>query len=252
MNLLLFEARELVKGRVTLGGRRAKHILAVLRLGIGDTLRVGMINGRTGRGTVTGIGENRVELEVRLAREPGPGSGIELILALPRPIMLQRILKQATVLGVERFHLIRSARVEKSYFHSPVLNPEKIRILLQEGLEQAMDTRLPEVSIHHRFKPFVEDVVPALKGQGIIAHPGMKKTLSEVYGRLGDSGREKLLVAVGPEGGWNDFEMGCFLERGFYPFSMGPRILHVDTAVTALLAQVSLLREMQGRGLQKQ
>ncbi|MCI5151399.1 MAG: hypothetical protein D3916_18805, partial [Candidatus Electrothrix sp. MAN1_4] len=89
---------------------------------------------------------------------PPSTSAVELILALPRPIMLQRILKQATVMGIRRLHLIRSAKVEKSFFQTPVLEPEKIRELLLEGLTQAMDTCLPEVHIHRRFKPFVQDV----------------------------------------------------------------------------------------------
>jgi len=159
--------------------------------------------------------------------------------------MLQRILKQATVFGVRRFHLIRSARVEKSFFHSPVLQPEKIHALLLEGLEQAVDTRLPEVIIYSRFRPFVEDVVPNLNGQGIIAHPGVQSLLPEV---CPGSGSSTILLAVGPEGGWNAFELDCFATQGFRPFTMGRRILHVDTAVVALLAQLQLLTDMDCTG----
>ena len=154
--------------------------------------------------------------------------------------MLQRVLKQATVLGVRRIHLIRSAKVEKSFFQTPVLEPEKIRSLLLEGLAQAVDTRLPEVHIHRRFKPFVEDVVPALPGQGLLAHLGLPTGLPEVCPAAEQ--KKNILLAVGPEGGWNDFEVRCFLEQEFAGFSLGRRILHVDTAVTALLAQLQVLR----------
>ena len=242
MNLVLFAEHELIADRVILTDRRAEHVRNILGLVSGDTLRVGMINGKMGRGEIFTIDDTAVTIRVRLDREPQPASNVELILALPRPIMLQRIVKQATVLGVRRFHLIRSARVEKSFFHSPVLQPEKMESLLLQGLEQAMDTCLPEVTICQRFKPFVEDVVPKLKGQGIIAHPGMSATLSDVF--HGQGGAQNILLAVGPEGGWNDFELGCFIEQGFSGFSMGNRILHVDTAVVALLAQLQLLRDV--------
>jgi len=156
--------------------------------------------------------------------------------------MLQRIFKQAAVLGVHGIHLIRSRRVEKSFFHSPVLKPEKIKSLLVEGLEQAMDTRVPEVKIHHKFKPFVEDVLPALAGTGLLAHPETTLSLIDLAEGKKITGREKILLAIGPEGGWSEYECQRFLEQGFTMFTMGPRILHVDTAVVALLAQLAVVR----------
>lgn len=245
MNLLLLESGELTGGEVTLAGRRAAHLLQVLQVEEGRTVRLGVIGGPLGIGRVVAIEGETVRLSVDLEHEPVCDLHIELILALPRPIMLQRILKQATVLGVRRFHLIRSRRVEKSFFHSPVLAPAKIRTLLLEGMEQAMDTWLPEVHIHKQFKPFVEDVLPTLEGQGMIAHPQAEGALASmpVSGHAG----QRLLLAVGPEGGWSDHELGAFLGRGFHGFTMGRRILHVDTAVVSLLAQMHLLYDLRRR-----
>lgn len=245
MNLLLFEPNELIDGELRLQGRRAEHLVNVLQVVPGDLLRVGEVGGRIGTGQVLAVEGESVRLAVELTHQPVCDLHVELILALPRPIMLQRILKQATVLGVRRFHLIRSRRVEKSFFHSPVLHPEKIRTLLLEGMEQAMDTWLPEVTLHHQFKPFVEDVLPTLEGQGLIAHPQAEGTLASVP-VSGDAG-QRLLLAVGPEGGWSDYELERFLAAGFYGFTMGSRILHVDTAAVALLAQLQLLYDLRKR-----
>ncbi len=245
MNLLLFAQNELRGDRLRLTDRRAAHIHDVLRAGPGDTLRVGMIGGKVGTGKITVLGPAMVELQVRLHSPPPAKSGLELILALPRPVMLRRILRQATVLGVSGFHLIRSRRVEKSYFQTPLLEPEKLRSLLLDGLSQAMDTVLPPVHVHTRFRPFVEDVLPGLTGSGLLAHPGAGDSLVRAWNRRKE--RLHVLLAVGPEGGWNDFEVEAFGRAGFVPFSMGSRILHVDTAVTALLAQVHLLRDLESR-----
>ena len=245
MNLLLLEPAEIIGDEAMLTGRRAEHLLKVLRVAAGDLVRVGVINGLIGSGQVLAIEGESVRLAVDLQREPVCDIEVELILALPRPIMLQRILKQATVLGVRRFHLIRSRRVEKSFFHSPVLAPDKIRSILLDGMEQAMDTYLPEVTIHHQFKPFIEDILPTLSGQGLIAHPFGVGTLTGIP-ISGESG-QRLLLAVGPEGGWSDHELQCFAERGFYGFTMGNRILHVDTAVVSLLAQLQLLYDLRKR-----
>ncbi len=245
MNLILFEPHELDENQLVLNDRRAEHIRKILRLTVGDTVRIGMVNGRMGQGRITALNEHGVGLAVHLDAPPPEVPEVELILALPRPIMVQRIIKQATVLGVRHFHLIRSAKVEKSFFHSPVLHPEKLRNLLLDGLEQAVDTRLPEITLYHRFKPFVEDIVPTLTGNRLIAHPTVATRLPSAVNQAGKS--SKNILAVGPEGGWNTFEMECFARQGFVGFSMGSRILHVDTAVVALLAQLQLCAQIFSR-----
>ena len=245
MNLLLLEPGEIAGNETVLTGRRAEHLLRVLGVVPGDTVRVGVVGGRLGSGRVLAAAAGAVRLAVSLEREPAADLHLELILALPRPIMLQRILKQGTVLGVRHFHLIRSRRVEKSFFHSPVLEPGKMRALLLEGMEQAMVTRLPEVTLHHQFRPFVEEVLPTLTGRGLIAHPGVSDTLTTLP--VGHDPGEPLLLAVGPEGGWSEYELERFVDAGFHPFSMGERILHVDTAVVALLAQLRLLYDLRSR-----
>ncbi|NLZ18535.1 MAG: 16S rRNA (uracil(1498)-N(3))-methyltransferase [Desulfobulbaceae bacterium] len=243
MNLLLLEQEELQGDRLVLNDHRATHLRQVLRVEPGSVVRLGIIGGRQGRGEVLQVSECEVSLRVELAGETATPPQVELILALPRPIMLQRIFKQATVMGVRRIHLIRSQRVEKSFFASPVLSQEKSRALILEGMEQAVDTWMPGVHIHQRFKPFVEDVVPQLPGRGFIAHPHATGTLDEVF--IPPSADCPLLLAVGPEGGWNDYELNAFTNCGFAAFSMGKRILHVDTAVVALMAQIDLLCQLR-------
>ncbi len=239
MNLVLFAEQELNGNILHLADFRAEHIRKILGLKLGDSLRIGMINGKLGQGTILSL-DSTVSIAVQLDREPPPPPSIELILALPRPIMLQRILKQAATLGVARIHLIRSAKVEKSFFHSPALLPEKINERLVEGLMQAaIDTRLPEVYIHSQFNVFVQDVVPQLEGYRLLAHPHVSAILPEVFPQKQN---QRILLAVGPEGGWNDFEVNCFLAQGFAAFSLGARILHVDTAVAVLLGQLQVLQ----------
>ena len=245
MNLLLFEKDELSGNRLHLQGddRRALHIRKVLKLQPGDSVRVGEINGKAGEGRIVLVDEHSIEVEIELTETMQPDRNITLILALPRPIMLQRILKQATVLGVRTFHLIRSEKVQKSYFQSNVLQEENIRSLLLQGLEQAMDTRLPEVHVHHRFKPFVEDVVPEINATSLLlADPGSEKSLTDLHH---DGVVQKdLTLAIGPEGGWNDFEINQFETKGFHGFTFGERIMHVDTAALVLLSQILLLQDL--------
>ena len=244
MNILLFEHHELDGTCLHLTGRRSDHVVNVLGLATGDSLRVGMLNGKIGIARVSRVQNGMVDLEVSLDSFPPENQGMELILALPRPIMLQRILKQGTVLGVRRFHLIRSSRVQKSFFQTHLLQPEKLKEVLVSGLEQTVDTRLPEVLVHDRFMPFVNDVMPAMNPScRLLAHPKVNVTLPDLYaaGKI----QNGITLAIGPEGGWVEHEIEQFMEQGFHCFTMGNRILHVDTAVVSLLSQLLLLQDIQ-------
>jgi RsmE family RNA methyltransferase len=246
MNIILVEQQEIDRGRVVLDDRRAVHIHKVLRAKVGDRVRVGVINGPIGSGLVASVVKGRptrVELVVELGEIPTHQPEIDIILALPRPIMLRRILGQVAALGIGTLFIIQANRVEKSFWDSGILDEREYLEHLRHGLEQAVDTRLPQVRIFKRFKPFVEDVLPLVKDHyrfRILAHPYGTATLA---GYLGP-GPGRIVVAVGPEGGWVDFEVEQFAAQGFRSCSLGERILKVDTAVVALHARISAIREL--------
>ncbi len=245
MNIILVDKLEIQGGRVLLVDRRAKHLIKVLQVQAGDTVRVGIIDGPKGRGKVAALCAKypfQVELEVQFAEEMAEKPPVDLLLALPRPIMLKRIFSQAAALGVGTIFITHAQRVEKSFWSATLLNEEEYRPHLLQGLEQAVDTRVPEVSVHERFKSLVEDVLPEkIKEYShlLIAHPGSPATLKTLIPER--PGR--ILLAVGPEGGWIDSEINRFVECGFKSFSIGERILKVDTAVVALHGRLSERRE---------
>jgi len=248
MNLLLVKPHEIRDHRVELTGRRAEHIRKVLRAGQGDEVRVGVVNGPMGLGRILLLENSRVILSLCLTVTPPPPPATDLILALPRPIMLKRVLAQAASLGVSRIFLINARRVEKSFFHAGIIRDNTLEEPLLLGLEQAVDTILPQISVHERFRPFVEDLLPGLLlhcPTRLLAHPGGDQTLARLDA---GTGKQRIILAIGPEGGWVDFEAHKFQEQGFTLFSMGPRILRVDTAVPALLGQIGLLRQLAGDG----
>jgi len=247
MNLLLFESNEIKSDNtVSLQDRRSEHIIKILGCKPGDTVRAGMINGPFGTGEILsmqGKGKN-AEVVLRFsAQDSQPDDpAVDLIMGLVRPIMLKRVLAQVTSLGVGRIFLINGNRVEKSFFSASLLKDENYRPYLVQGLEQAKDTRLPQVTIHKRFKPFIEDFIPTVAGdfdRMLVAHPDGSADIKQTIGKRING---RTLLAVGPEGGWVDFEVEKFIEHSFVPVSLGRRVLRTDTAVVALLAQLMLLR----------
>jgi 16S rRNA U1498 N3-methylase RsmE len=102
VNTLLLEPGELAEpeGRVVVRDRRLCHVRAVHRAAVGDRLRVGVIGGRLGEGTIVTLDDDRLELDVRLDHDPPPPLPLLLVLALPRPKVLRRVLQAVSALGV--------------------------------------------------------------------------------------------------------------------------------------------------------
>jgi 16S rRNA (uracil1498-N3)-methyltransferase len=236
VNLIIFEAGELSEsGEVTVSDGRAAHILGVLHLRPGDQVRVGLLDGPRGTATVKSIVDRAVALRCRLETDVPPRPAIDLLLAVPRPKVMRRLWPQIAALGVGRIILTNAEKVERNYFDTHVLSPATYRALLIEGLQQARDTRLPIVSIHRQLRPLVEDRLAGLFEDGLrlVADPSARTPLSAVALASGD---ERLLLAIGPEGGWNAFELDLLAAHGFQSVGMGPRTLRTDTACVALLA----------------
>ncbi|HEY8210077.1 MAG TPA: 16S rRNA (uracil(1498)-N(3))-methyltransferase [Myxococcaceae bacterium] len=238
MNLLLLRDEDFVgvgaepgTQAVRLTGRRALHAHEVLRASHGVSLRVGRLGGLMGHGEVVRAEPGLLELLVSLSDPPPPRARCDLLLAIPRPKALKKVLPAAASLGVGKLVLVNAARVEKSYFDSKVLEPAFLEELLVLGLEQARDTVLPQVLVRERFRPFVEDELPALfeGARKLLPHP----TAQEPLPRL--SAGEPAVFAVGPEGGWVPFEVDLLQAAGFQPFTLGPRVLRVEVCVPYLL-----------------
>jgi RsmE family RNA methyltransferase len=227
--LLLRDADFAADGSVRLRGRRLAHVRDVLAPRLGGTLRVGRLHGRTGTARVAALDGGELVLEaLTLDQDPPPRAGLDLLLALPRPKALAKLLPAVAALGIDRLVLVNAARVEKSYFTTRLLAPAALDDLLLLGLEQARDTVPPAVLVRERFRPFVEDECDALLAGTdlrLLAHPVADAPLPA------RAAGQRAALAIGPEGGWVPFEIELLRARGFRPVTLGRRVLRVETAV---------------------
>jgi len=238
MNIILLSKEDFTGSgkRAVITGRRHKHIQEFLKPEVGDELCVGLAGGRTGKGRVAAMDGRSVEMVVSLAEDPPPPVPGTLVLAMPRPVVFNRLLGHITALGIKNIILVHSKRVEKSYWKSPVLKEENIKTQLVLGLEQAKDTILPEVSIRMRFKAFVEDELPGIiKGtRAFVAHPA-----SSSIGIPPCGAGKKFTLVIGPEGGFVPDEVEALKGAGCRCVNLGERILRVETAVIAALSRLA-------------
>jgi len=234
MNIILLHKEDFVDtARVRLQGRRFAHIRNTLSAEPGQGLQVGLLDGKLGTGWVSVVTQDAVELTVALAKDPPQPLPATVIMALPRPKVLKRVLQSVAAMGVKRIVLTNSWRVEKSYWHSPLLAAENLQQQLLLGLEQARDTLLPEVDIQPRFKPFVEDILPTIaKGtRALVAHPHAARACPANLDA-------PLTLAIGPEGGFTPYEVEKLEAAGLQPVHLGSRPLRFETAVPALLGRL--------------
>lgn len=235
MNIVLIEPGERRgPGCACVAGRKAEHLRDVLGKAAGAQLRVGELGGSLGVATIERVDDDGAWLRYEVSEPPPSPSPISLVVALPRPPMLRRLLHGVATLGVKRIALIHSARVEKSFWTSHSLRPEAVGEQLRLGLEQAGDTVPPSVGLFERFLPFVEDVLPAWAPPG----PRLLADLTPEAESLAPA-EQPTTLAIGPEGGWVDFERERWADAGFAPVALGPRVLRVEVATIAAVARLN-------------
>ena len=263
---------------------RHKHIRDILKLLPGDTIKCGVLNqGLCDQARITSTsrtvdrenGGACIDIELCDQSTLQQDSSfvikprIDLILALPRPLRLEKILPVIACFGVNRLFLIKAEKVEADYFGSHLLRRNDLmRNLLIEGLSQAsVDYHIPEVIVVkknfcHWLKQLprksngdkleFDGYFPASTNQDssngrilkIIAHPPKeasahhsKRMYSFFEEQLKCNQKDRIkhvVLAIGPEGGWEEEEVEDLRGKGFQQVDLGERILRTDMAVSCV------------------
>ena len=247
MNCILLPAANFLHDRAHIHALpQIDHVNNVLAAKVGDTLKIGQLGGHLGTAVIDDMTPDCIQLrDVKLTMPPPPKLDLTVILALPRPKVLRRLIMDMTALGVRDIILINSYRTQKSYWQSPML--KRLNEFVLEGLQQGVDTIAPRISLQKRFKPFVEDELPRLVSKGaIVAHPYTSQSLAQYlqkqYLQKQDLQKPSALampnlVCIGAEGGWIDYEIELLAAQGCEAVHVGPRILRTEAAVNVLLGQ---------------
>lgn len=247
MNLILILPEEISPdGCVRLTDQRAGHIRSVLHAVPGNPLRIGRLNGPYGTGTVEKISDRSVTLSCVWEQRVPVRPPIDLLLAMPRPKVLKRLWAQLAALGVGRIILTNAQKVERYYFDTHILDSAFYTQRLMEGLQQARDTVLPEVTVVKRLNPFLKEERFPMVGKKLLADPSGTRTVFQCLEKSDAKTSmcfpppaDRVLVVVGPEGGWTPYELDLFRSHGFEAFGMGARILRTDTACIGLICLLS-------------
>ncbi len=235
MNLLLVEPAEVAEGgtcTLAADDRRVAHLRGVLGATVGSTIRAGVIGGMLGTAEIT-ADDGAMTLRLDLVDDPPAQLAVDLVLAIPRPKVLARVIETCAAFGVRRIDLTNAWRVDKSYLRSPKLAANALASATRLGAEQGATTRLPQIRVFERLMARLDE--PFEPPTKLVAHPRTPPIEAAATTPL------PCVLAIGPEGGWIERELATFVERGFATCSIGAPILRVEAAVSAALAQLMLL-----------
>jgi RsmE family RNA methyltransferase len=234
MNMMLLFKEDVVSGStVEIRGRRHSHIVKVLKKSFGAELCIGMLEGKIGKGIITKQTKTKTSLEITLSKKPVPKNSVTLLLCLCRPPVLRRVIYTATILGVKEIYIMNSNRVEKSFWSSHALKQEQIKEQIYLGLEQTVDTVMPKIYMKRSFKEFMlKDIKKVIKNKkSILLEPSAKNDCPY-------NAKKPVVIAIGPEGGFVEYEIKAFKDVGFSQYGLGKRIQRVETVVPYIMGRL--------------
>ncbi len=221
---------------VNLSGDEATHAARSRRLGEGDLLHLTNGKGLLGKGTIKRIERkpDRILVELdSIIESPEPAIDLVLASALPKGDRMNTLLDMATQLGMTAFQPLDCARSVVQFQSRSVQRWQRI---IASAAKQCRQTRFPEI----RQETTPEQLVEKLPDDELLFYgdAGGKSLYQSAQGIIPPPAR--LVLAVGPEGGFDDREM-ILLQQcpRAIAISCGSLILRTETAGPALLSAVN-------------
>ncbi len=224
---------------VTLAPEPSRHMVAVLRIGAGEQVRVFTEGGREYVGVVEepSPAAARVRIIEECAAERARAR-LTLAFAPPPGQRADALIEKATELGVDALQPVLCERLQGFQADAAARRTERWQRKAQDAARQCERPDVPEVHAPQPLEGFLSRAVYDLR---LVASPGAP----QLWGVLSDlrEGCGSVAMLVGPAGGLTSAEQDAAERAGFRPVSLGPHILRVETAALCLLAGVGLWLE---------
>ncbi len=238
MRRFLVEKDRISGNRAVLKEDEARHIGKVLRLSVGDALCLIDEEGSTYHAMITTRDAKTVEVEIveKITAPKEPALEIVLEQAIPKAQKMDLIVQKATELGVSSIIPFLSDR------SVPLLDAERSlrkrmrwQKVAAEATKQCGRTIVPQVDAIIPFRGLLnrwdENSLKIM-----LWEDEKNNTLKDLLKTHQPSAR--VVILVGPEGGFSGQEVNMAREAGFHTVSLGKYILRTETAGMSLLSIV--------------
>ena len=233
----MINSRTIRDGYASFDGDIYNHMIRVLRLGTGDTVQLADEKGVVYFGIINQVAKEWVAVNITsssLATDnDSTAPRITICQALPKGDKIDLILQKGTELGAHDFLLFGGRRsVAKIREDQQVSKLERWGRITSEAARQSGRLDIPSVTWKSSAVEAANDAGQELR---LILWEGerentLKDTLSSI------EKPSSVIVAIGPEGGFDPLEVRHFSQFGFQPVSLGSRILRTETASIAILS----------------
>jgi 16S rRNA (uracil1498-N3)-methyltransferase len=213
-----------------LTGEHADHLVRVLRVRLGQEFDVAA-GGAVRRGRVVSVDAARVEFELGDEVPLTTARNLTLLLSIFKFDRMEWAIEKCTELGVARIVPVIARRTDAHLASASAKRTERWRRIALQAAEQSRRTTPPEIADPMKFS----DAVRLTGGLRIVLSESEQKTqLCEAA--ESESADEKIIFAVGAEGGWTTEELQQFHQAGWISASLGATILRAETAAIAAAA----------------
>lgn len=234
MNSLIVFEHECQEKKILISDvKRLTHVQSVIKIQVGQTLKVTVLNHGLTSAKVNKLDKNSLELEIVSDFHRPETPEWHIVVGLSRPPTMKKVLEHGSCLGIKHFHFLPATLSEKSYATSKIWEEDKLQELLCDGVSQsATYWQLPKVSQYTSlsqlpsFNSFDKRILSLAQGSGPM--PSIDKS-------------QPLVLAFGPERGWTANEDEQLRKTGFKPVSIAPSVLRVEIALFAALGQCHFL-----------
>jgi 16S rRNA (uracil1498-N3)-methyltransferase len=231
------EGAKEIGGTVEIGGTDAHKIANVLRLSVGDRVVVIDSAARTFTAAIAAVGRvvhATIEEEIFDDRAPAATLRIDVAQAVPKGRRMDFVIEKGSELGVEAFlpfycerSVSRDVGAEKT---------ARWQRIARSAAQQCGRKSVPAVVDPMPYETLLErfgEYDAVLFAWELAAPAPLPRRLGEAL-----PGTGRVLVVVGPEGGFTHAEAELAQCRGAAMLWLGPRVLRTDTAALVLLAVI--------------
>jgi 16S rRNA (uracil1498-N3)-methyltransferase len=228
-------ADEVSGDRAALTGDHARHLAQVLRAQVGQEFDIAT-GSEVRRGRVVDVQPERVDFQLGSSIASADIAKITVAISIFKFDRMEWAIEKCTELGISRIIPVIAGRTEAHLSNAANKRVERWRRIAKQAAEQSRRVSVPELDEPIKLK--------ALMGVAAEAKVVLSETENELMLKSAiPSGSRSLLLAFGPEGGWNEQEIAAFQQHGWTSTSLGKTILRVETAVIAAVAIAASILE---------
>lgn len=201
----------------------ARHVLKVLRMDVGETLRVTDGKGNLYRVRLASTDVKRCQVEIlETKRNVGKRAfSVHIAVAPTKNVdRMEWMVEKCVEIGVEQISFLRCERSERKE-----IKPERLAKIAVAAMKQSGKAMLPAL---HEVMPFSQFVTQVTDTQKFIAHVA-DENQRQLLGQVAHI-NATYCVLIGPEGDFTSGEIELAGQRGFVPVSLGDSVLRTETA----------------------